>query len=165
MIFTLPFTPLKSLPTAVPFNFVNETQSIAKGTRLDCELLVAGEDIVNPTTNATISSCAQVAAGYNITIDDLKLWNPSLATGTCVLKPKSQYCVQLLKTIPQGTTSYCLEYDVAPPGYTCNDFGILHAINQQRLVDWNPGVLSANCTGWKTGMPKKVQRCLVIYQN
>src|SRR5690349_13430543 len=148
-VFTVPLTPMSALPTAAFIDMGNQTLSIANGTRLDCSLLIAGEELMDLATNARISSCAQVAAGYGVTKDDLKLWNPSLATASpCILQPKLQYCVQrILIDPPQNVTSYCLAYDIAPVGYTCSNFTVTRGVHPARFVEWNPSV-GANCVNW-----------------
>lgn len=152
-VFTIPLTPMNSLPTAAFGNFANETLSIANGTRLDCTELVAGEDIINMSTNTTISSCNEVAAGYNVSTSDFISWNPSLnSSSPCVLQPKLQYCVQrMVIAPPQKATPYCLRWSVASPGYTCSNFTISRGVHPDRFTEWNPSV-GTGCKDWKTGL-------------
>lgn len=152
-IFTIPLTPMNALPSAAFIEFKNQTLSIATGTRLDCALLVAGQDLVKPGSTELLNSCDAVAAAYGIVPPaDLKVWNPSLATASpCILQPKLQYCVQrVLIPPPQNATSYCLTYAVAPIGYTCKDFTTAKTIRPASFIDWNPSV-GINCANWKTG--------------
>lgn len=144
---------MNSLPTAAFGDFANETLSIANGTRLDCAILIAGEEVKDLSTNQVISSCEQVAAGYDVTVDDLITWNPSLiSSAPCALEPKLQYCVQrMIIAPPEDSTSYCLQWDTAPPGHTCNNFTITRGVHPDRFIEWNPSV-GAECANWKTGM-------------
>ena len=72
------------------------TAPLANDTRLDCYHYDQPPILTNFTADLVSSSCADVAAAYNVTTDDLILWNPSLniTTGAgCTLDTNYRYCV------------------------------------------------------------------------
>ncbi|KAH6679021.1 hypothetical protein B0J14DRAFT_649409 [Halenospora varia] len=69
-----------------------------------------------------------------------------------ILRPAHHYCPA------QDSTSYWLQWDTAPPGYTCNNFTITRGIHPDRFVEWNPSV-GTGCANWKTGY----SYCIAVY--
>ena len=63
---------------------------------MDCYHYDQSPILANFKADLVYSSCADVAAAYNVTTDDLILWNPSLNTTTgagCTLDTNDGYCV------------------------------------------------------------------------
>ena len=94
---TGPLVVYSSLPNATyvpPVSNTTTTASLplASGTRPDCSFYIDGG------SNYT---CDVVSAVYEVSIDDLTYWNPSLSNLTsCVLSQGVQYCAQLWDELP-----------------------------------------------------------------
>lgn len=136
-------------PTRLGWNNSEEIAPFAEGTRLDCDLYVQAPILKDWTTGEESSSCADVAKGYNIDVDQLTQWNPSLE-GDCVLKDDVQYCVQLEPQTATEITDKCSQYAFARPGNDCGKFVSLYGLDRKEFVAWNP-IVGTNCGDFKTG--------------
>lgn len=149
--FTTNITDLR--PTAMP---------VASGTRQDCfsyldpPIMLPIQYVDGTAQSRTYSSqCSDVAAGYNITLAQLKDWNPSLgpanSTAGCTLSPALRYCVRDIEQ-QVNATSACNQWELAKPGLTCQDFSSSWGLDfKGQFRAWNPTVQD-DCTGFRTGM-------------
>lgn len=142
-------TPASLLPSATYVGQGNGSDYIyANGTRLDCQHYVTGADIIGFVGN---SSCGTVTEAFDVTLEDLLLWNPSLqAAPLCALNAGMQYCVQWVENIAENITQFCVENGYASPGQICNDFLAEWEIPVDVFASWNPTV-GSDCSGFKTG--------------
>ncbi|KAK4206592.1 hypothetical protein QBC37DRAFT_121183 [Rhypophila decipiens] len=157
--FTTNITDLR--PTAMP---------VAPGTRQDCfsyldpPIRLPIQIVNGEATNRTYSSqCSAVAAGYNITLAELKDWNPSLgpanSTADCTMSPALRYCVRPIEQRVNGTSA-CIQYELAKPGYTCREFSSSWGLDfKGQFRAWNPSVQD-DCTGFRTGK----DYCIAVYK-
>ncbi|KAL6706459.1 hypothetical protein ACN47E_005398 [Coniothyrium glycines] len=56
-------------------------------------------------------SCEFVAQRFNVDVEQLLQWNPSLDSGNCVLQPDVQYCVIKIDTTKRSSDD---SYDTTP---------------------------------------------------
>ncbi|KAJ5177081.1 uncharacterized protein N7482_002958 [Penicillium canariense] len=114
-----------------------------------------------------LNVCAMVAMLYQVTVDQLIEWNPSLSndTSTCALQPGYSYCV--LESADSKTTddddgTYCLSINATEPttvsncncftevagymidDYTCADIEEDVDVTEAELLAWNPW-LAGDC--------------------
>ncbi|KAK0710663.1 hypothetical protein B0H67DRAFT_449766, partial [Lasiosphaeris hirsuta] len=143
-------------PTAMP---------VANGTRQDCISYLDPPMMLPPVfvdgveQNRTYTSvCSVVAAAYNLTLSQLKDWNPSLgpanSTADCVMSPTSRYCVRdIVQQV--NATAACIQYEMAKPGMTCQAFAGRWGLDfKGQFRAWNP-MVQADCTGFQAGMLTK----------
>jgi hypothetical protein len=99
------------------------------------------------------TTCAQVAAAFDVNLEnELKLWNPSLATASpCSLKLDEQYCAQRTLHKAANITEYCILRNYAVPGTTLKGFMAGLGIQLDQFFAWNPTV-NSDGSGYKTGM-------------
>ena len=136
-------------PSRIGWNETAEIAPFADGTRLDCSYYIQPPVLHNWETEEYTSSCEDVAASFNVEVEDLVTWNPSLADD-CNLRDDRQYCVQIHDEKPSDTSEQCAEFDLAPPGYDCDKFLAVHGLDMSQFVAWNPIVGNA-CSDFKTG--------------
>ncbi|SPJ79174.1 uncharacterized protein FTOL_07565 [Fusarium torulosum] len=77
--------------TSVPTNLPR-----AKGTRRDCTIFIDGSDLqVDMSWGFAFSACQRIADMWEISLDELKNWNPSLNTTSslCAFEEKYSYCM------------------------------------------------------------------------
>ncbi|PHH84578.1 hypothetical protein CDD83_1702 [Cordyceps sp. RAO-2017] len=131
--------------------------------------------IVNKCSVYTVKAndtCNGIARGHNITMPQLKLWNPIIdagyynlvkisGTALCVSVPGRPYTLpsSVVTGIPgapttpapvpgdiaNGTTSRCARYHIVKPGEYCNGLVIKYGISQRHFSILNPSV-NTNCT-------------------
>ncbi|RMY22481.1 hypothetical protein D0866_11929 [Hortaea werneckii] len=127
---TVPPATFPSVDTAVPSatnypdpDFVFQNLPKAPETADDCTFYA---DYSENARDADSNSCTAVASAWDIHLEDLLDWNPSLSTdqGTCAIQPGRGYCVQKSTTvlyaptgdeclavnateIPEGTSAEC----------------------------------------------------------
>jgi hypothetical protein len=99
-------------PTSHPGFIATTTPTLptASGTRQGCatyrNYMVAQPDDASGSYTAALNSCGYLESTYNVTVAELRLWNPSLAqSGDCGLQPGLSYCVQTSSDTPGGNTS------------------------------------------------------------
>jgi len=147
-------TPFSALNFAQPTysGYINDSSALtrvlseqtpyANETRQDCATYMTGYSLTNLSTNATITSCSEIASGYGVSLTDFLNWNPSLnSSNPCVVEPNLQYCVQMYGTNATNITPYCTQYELAEPGVDCFNFTANYAIQPAPFSAWNPTVI------------------------
>ncbi|KAH7322710.1 hypothetical protein B0I35DRAFT_509996 [Stachybotrys elegans] len=118
--------PITDLPTYLPR---------AEGTRKDCLIYVNGTDLQYDTSwGFGLSACAEIAAPWDVTLEELHNWNPSLnvTAPDCKFSEDFSYCmaayrkyntyVPTTEPVPDPTSS---PVESAPqPTTTSNEFPI-----------------------------------------
>jgi hypothetical protein len=137
-------------PTYVPMNDTLEVVPFANGTRLDCAVYFEAPVLTNFSTNTTSLSCSDASKAYNVSLTDFISWNPSLNAASCRMTPNSQYCGQRLSLSAPNMTSSCVQYEVAQPGWACQNFTASYGIEQDVFGQWNPTV-GDSCQNFQTG--------------
>lgn len=139
-------TPLDQLPLATfTGNGSYSTWIWGNGTRKDCDRYATGLEL------APNNTCAQAATGFNVKLEELLEWNPSLkGVSPCALNDNIQYCVQRLQARAKNTTEYCIWHTFAMPGQTCGEFIDNWGVTVGQFASWNPTV-GPNCTTFQTG--------------
>lgn len=131
------------------------------------------------------SSCELLAATWQITLEQLGNWNPSLnTTNTTECAPQAgyRYCMQAYNgalvpsqeptatptpelPIRSGATEDCLDYGEFREPNTCARFLYQHNITIAQLYDWNPAV-GADCTSiWFGKFPSHITLNLNVAAN
>lgn len=121
----------------------------ANNTSHNCDVYATGP-IWKSRANFTFSySCQDIADGYNIPLDSLKSWNPSLSDNTedCQLSSGLQYCVQKQRIVPDKVTDACVHFEIAQPGSDCEGFSQSFGVNNGTFVEWN----GSDCESFRTG--------------
>ena len=95
-------------PSRIGWNESVEVAPFADGTRLDCTYYIQPPVLKNWETEEYTSSCADVAAGFNIDVEELLTWNLSLGDD-CNLSDNRQYCVQIHDDKATDTTEHYAE--------------------------------------------------------
>lgn len=68
--------------------------------------MVARPDDASGSYTAALNSFGYLEYAYNVMVQELRLWNPSLAqSGPCALQPGLSYCVQTSPEMHGGSTS------------------------------------------------------------
>lgn len=100
-------------------------------------------------------SCEIAAEVYKVSLDDFFEWNPTLKNqtdGECELDPAKQYCAQKRRVESEGgSTSYCVQYEFAEPGYnvaTCDSYLDIYGADEASFGEWNSGT---TCDSFETG--------------
>lgn len=137
-------------PTRIGWNNSIEVAPYANDTRLDCSLYAQPPILQDWASDTYTSDCKEVAAGYNIALDDFLSWNPSLKTD-CTLKSDRQYCVSISNDTVPDTNEFCAEFAFAYPGRGCDAFIATHGLEMAQFTTWNP-VVGQTCEGFKTGL-------------
>ncbi|EMD68574.1 carbohydrate-binding module family 50 protein [Bipolaris sorokiniana ND90Pr] len=163
--------PYNSLPkatfTAPPILGLPTPSPLAKGTRKDCFLFMNGANLtVDETLLQTYpSSCAALAKGWGISLEQLENWNPSLMTNStdCAPSKELRYCMAAYNggspvdvTLPEegedfypiraGVIEGCVEYEAVVPPMTCQSFLDRNQITIAQFYKMNPAV-GPDCTG------------------
>ncbi len=82
---------------------------------------------------------------------DFITWNPSLSgTNHCVLSQDLKYCVQFQLSQSPNITSSCVRYQLAGPGYSCNNTIVQWGVELDQLYAWNPDI-GSSCQNWLNG--------------
>ncbi len=167
------FASWTSVPPAITSSYPNAhyVDPIANGSVLECDLYRKGPV---PGFNGTDSfNCTDFADFYNITIEDLKLWNPSLAINFtftnpltnitqpthCELVAGQQYCAHLDLLEAEGITESCVNLEIADPGLTsdCQGFRFAYGLDNRTFFEWHSNLEEADaldpaeCEGWRRG--------------
>lgn len=126
---------------------------LAKGTRKDCANYAEAPIELNATLTY---DCEDVAAIYDVSLDDLKEWNPDLAItagidSECELQGGYRYCVSPDERRWPDMTEYCVRETVAEPGWSCADYAFWFGVNVTHLNEWNPDI-GTECENFHTGM-------------
>ncbi|KAI1290485.1 hypothetical protein F5Y03DRAFT_401258 [Xylaria venustula] len=148
---------------------ITDNAPLASGTRSDCWSFMNGEMLQLPI-NGTVyqSTCQFVASTYDITLDQLRNWNPSLNTNstTCAFQTGVRYC--LLPYKPTTTTSTTPTQtafgDMIRPGTWTNCtayFDVDFSWTCQRVLD-NFGLTIAQFSTWN---PEVGRQCENLWEN
>jgi hypothetical protein len=135
-------------PTYVAMNITEAP--FANDTRLDCEVYFEAPILTNFSLNTTSLSCSDASTAYNVSLDDFISWNPSLNVTPCAMTRGDQYCGQRLGISAPNITESCVQYDIAPPGWSCQNFTAEYGIEQEVFGLWNPFV-GDSCQNFRTG--------------
>ncbi len=133
---------------------------LANDTREDCYHYQQPPILTNLTAGSTSSSCADVAAAFDITTDDLITWNPPLNTttaGDCILDNNYRYCV-LAYEAALNVSQYCDQYALPSPGFTCAQFANSYGVELGQFVLRNPSV-GPGCADFSGGL----SYCVSVY--
>ncbi len=176
-IFTNPMAPWSAMPTAppstdAPFPDAEYVPIFANGTRRDCITYAVAPVLIDAYNRTFSYLCEDAAKQYGVSVADLKSWNgeaivtDDIGSGSqCFLASARQVCMRMLPyTRSPGITSYCVNYQAAPPGYDCAYFGWRWGANVTSLVEWNPAM---NCTGVNSlqkGKPLSFLLCLIAWR-
>ncbi|TDZ32582.1 LysM domain-containing protein [Colletotrichum spinosum] len=125
---------------------------LANGTRKDCANYAEAPIELNSTITY---DCEDVAAVYDVSVDDLKEWNPDLAAtagleSACELQGGYRYCVSPDELRGPDVTEYCVRETVAEPGWGCADYAFWFGVNVTNLVEWNPDI-GQGCENFRAG--------------
>ncbi|KAF4812172.1 LysM domain-containing protein [Colletotrichum siamense] len=125
---------------------------LANGTRKDCANYAEAPIELNATLTY---DCEDVAAIYDVSLDDLKEWNPDLAItagidSECELQGGYRYCVSPDERRWPDMTEYCVRETVAEPGWSCADYAFWFGVNVTHLNEWNPNI-GTECENFHTG--------------
>ncbi|KAL4805718.1 hypothetical protein BDV18DRAFT_139700 [Aspergillus unguis] len=131
------------------------------GTATSCNrfhLVIAGD------------GCSDLAAAYDISLDDFYTWNPGVGDGCSTLKTEYYVCVGVASsssastsTNPPtstssdstpsptmtGTASNCNKYHLVKEGDACYDLAAEYGISLDNFYTWNPGV-GGDCSTLRT---------------
>lgn len=137
----------------------------AQDTGQDCRAYHAG-GVPSSDSNSTSAACADVAAQYLITLDELLTWNPSLTEGAeCTLRDDAQYCVGMIEVIADDMTEACVGTASATVEDDCRTFRIRYGLSDQEFTAWNP-VVGEDCSelvpGRTPGTPLTLDLTLVV---
>ncbi|KAF4336893.1 hypothetical protein FBEOM_9240 [Fusarium beomiforme] len=173
---------IKTPTTPMPIDFGPPDDSVdtsivipmANQTREDCYHYLV---LSNLTDTPLAANCWLLAMAYDITPEELVLWNPSLAdnsttnSGTksynypCTLSARSSYCVALesATSVPvqqddddppspraAGEIKNCTAWFAASPGYTCENVLLTAEIALDDFYRMNPSV-NKDCSGMSIG--------------
>ncbi|KAL2837617.1 hypothetical protein BJX68DRAFT_273009 [Aspergillus pseudodeflectus] len=127
-----------SIPTLLP---------MAPGTRKDCFLYAEGADMQCDIAGTIFSLiCHLMAEGWDLSLSELGILNPSLNTSSkaCAPDPQYQYCMQLLDGVftPSPTPTSSLTPTPGLPIRVLTEFGMTMA----EFYSWNPAV-GPDCAG------------------
>ncbi|KAJ3957715.1 hypothetical protein N0V92_005734 [Colletotrichum tropicale] len=143
---------------------------IATGTREDCYQYLVGDNYQKDMTGTSLlSNCRLAAAVYEVTLEDLEVWNPSLGNVSdtaCAFQKGFRYCGQWYDALKpsepdeeidpmdsaypgrDGMIETCTEIvDVDEDGYpSCQDILSDYELTIAEFYAWNPSV-GADCSG------------------
>lgn len=136
-------------PSRAGWDDTLEVAPFADGSRHDCTLYAQAPILTDWQTDTYSSTCAAVAAAYNVAVSDLVAWNPSLA-GDCTLREDRQYCVQIHDDQARDVSDYCAEFALAQPGWDCSKYVAAHGLEMSQFLAWNPAV-GTSCADFQTG--------------
>lgn len=176
--------PFSAFPSATPIPTLLPNMDyitpFANGSWLNCDVYMSPPvalDIINGTYSCKMSSaevasprsvkigadvyidaCADVAAAYGITVDDLLLWNPGINTtggfeDPCELSFTYKYCVTPKASLPTDTTTFCVFPAQAEPAWTCDIYAQWYNITKAAFATWNPSV-GTDCSNFQQGESK-----------
>lgn len=129
--------------TAVVIPFANDTLN-------NCAWYLTPPVLTNNSANATSYACADAATQYGVSLADFLVQNPSLqGLDPCVLQPDEQYCARTYVE-QSNATEYCIQYELAAPGYDCYLFAQMYGIDLEQFVAWNPDV-GMGCANYTMG--------------
>ncbi|KAM3490965.1 hypothetical protein MY3957_005742 [Beauveria namnaoensis] len=89
---------------------------LAPGTIQDCFKYEAGFDMYYLDLD-TLNTCQSFAHWNNVTIDELREWNPSLPVDRCMFSKTQRYCVQKVKVeipVPKEKKPWCIKLRPRP---------------------------------------------------
>ncbi|GME35766.1 LysM domain-containing protein [Neofusicoccum parvum] len=176
---TAPFTgiPFTALPdaTETPYARLYPLAPLANDTRDDCSAYFVGDDYqYNLSGTRWAGNCAFAAQDYNVTVEDLGIWNPSLANSSapdCAFTLGLRYCGSwydqpknyptpttpepedpgstTAPAVPPGPThpgqpADCDEWHVVVEGDSCQSVADAAGISREQFLAWNPAV-SEDC--------------------
>lgn len=144
-------TPIGQMPLATRPPFEDITVNLAPGTREDCRFYHIGGELLDADTRSTSAACADVAAAWGVTVEQMLGWNPSLEEGpSCVLQDDAQYCVGMEDIVDEGMTEACVGTGSPKKGDSCRSFRARWGLPDQQFAEWNP-VVGENCEGFNLG--------------
>ncbi|KAL1616832.1 hypothetical protein SLS56_011264 [Neofusicoccum ribis] len=176
---TAPFTgiPFTALPdaTETPYARLYPLAPLANDTRDDCPAYFVGDDYQYDLSGTRwAGNCAFAAQDYNVTVEDLGIWNPSLANSSapdCAFTLGLRYCGSwydqpknyptpttpepedpgstTAPAVPPGPThsgqpADCDEWHVVVEGDSCQSVADAAGISREQFLAWNPAV-SEDC--------------------
>ncbi|OAA67645.1 LysM domain-containing protein [Cordyceps fumosorosea ARSEF 2679] len=123
------FTRPEPTPTSPP-----EEKPLAPGTIKNCFKYAPGYDIWY-FDHDEINACDTFGRIYDVTVDALREWNPSLSANTCLFSKDHQYCVQkeeVERTVPEEPKQWCVKLPAGAmiePGTAedCNCFSFIRS--------------------------------------
>ncbi|KAL5336631.1 hypothetical protein BJX70DRAFT_409814 [Aspergillus crustosus] len=135
--------PWDSLPDATYLPMLNPiVKPLAPGTIKDCQIILDGSDLQFDFPGA--NNCEIVPTFWDVSIEDLLLWNPSLKdtrtknSTECNFSRHYRYCIA--KGSGSGvpsTSSPMLSPSTSVKGDNCVDFAKGHDITPEQLYEWN----------------------------
>ncbi|KAI6084419.1 hypothetical protein F4821DRAFT_280044 [Hypoxylon rubiginosum] len=159
LVITNSGTAFSAFPSATPIPTLypngDYVTPFANGSWLDCDVYMSPPVLLDVNNRTYSYTCADVADGYGITVDDLLLWNPGINTtggfsDPCELSFAYQYCVVPTASLPDDTTPSCVFPALAEPRWTCGMYLQRYNITQAAFTAWNPSV-GTDCLGFRQG--------------
>ncbi|KAJ5933798.1 hypothetical protein N7454_006127 [Penicillium verhagenii] len=165
------------IPTATSdpgYIYIPTYYPIAPDTLANCTMYRNYTDTTNIIFNVTdkimttLNSCLYLSRAYEVTMDQLKEWNPILSgnASTCTLQPGYSYCMlesENSKIPDESAGSFCLSINATEPStvsncncftqvfgymkngdYTCSHIKDDFELTVADLVAWNPW-LAGDC--------------------